>query len=99
MIDDDVAAILTKTRDYYNFIKGRLDKESILLKTEDSDLLKTIDSYLTVIGEDISKWGRAKSDVHKNILGTCIIYLQRLDRITRDYKLFQNGSSGKKLSD
>ena len=94
MIDDDVAAILTKTRDYFNFIKGRLDSEAILLKEEDSDLLKTIDSYLTIVGEDISKWGRAKSEVHKNILGTCITYLQRLDRITKDYKLFQNGSSG-----
>ena len=94
MIDDDVVAILTKTREYFNFIKTRLDSEAILLKEEDSDLLKTIDSYLTIVREDISKWGRAKSEVHKNILGTCITYLQRLDRITKDYKLFQNGSQG-----
>ncbi len=27
MIDDDVTAILTKTREYYNFIKSRLEKQ------------------------------------------------------------------------
>ncbi|MBI1767605.1 MAG: hypothetical protein HYR67_04430 [Bacteroidetes bacterium] len=96
MIDDDVTAILTKTRDYYNFIKGRLGKESILLKTEDLDMLNTIDSYLTIVSEDTSKRRGIKSDVHKNILGTCISYLQRLDRITKDYKLFQNGSNSSK---
>ena len=94
MIDDDVAAILTKTRDYFNFIKSRLNSEAILLKEEDSDMLRTIDSYLTIVGEDISKWEGVKSDIHKNILGTCITYLQRLDRITKEYKLFQNEGKG-----
>ena len=93
MIDDDVTAILTKTREYYNFIKSRLESESILLKPEDSEMLNTIDSYLTIVNEEISKWSRIKSDVHGNILETCISYLQRLDRITKDHKLFPNGSS------
>ena len=94
MIDDDVAAILTKTRDYYNFIKGRLDSESILLKEDDVDMLQTIDSYLEIVKEDIGKWGRVKSEVSKNILGACIIYLQCLDRIAKDYNVFPTGSRG-----
>jgi len=93
MIDDDVTAILTKTREYYNFIKSRSESESILLKPEDSDMLNTIDSYLTIVSEDASKWSRVKSDVHGNILETCITYLQRLDRIANDYKLFPSGQS------
>lgn len=91
MIEDDVTAILKKTRDYFEFIKKRLDEGSALLKSEDKDTLKNIETYLRIIGEDISKWGRVKSDVHKNILGTCMIYLERLDRIAKDYKVFQNG--------
>ena|SRR5438105_443896 len=93
MIDDDVTAILTKTREYYNFIKSRLENESILLKTEDSEMLNTIDAYLTIVNEDISKSGKVKSEVHAKILETCISYLQRLDRISKDHKLFSNGSS------
>ena len=93
MTDDEVASILAKTRDYYNFIKSRLESQSILLKTEDSVMLNTIDSYLTIVKEDIGKWGNVKSDVHTNTLQTCITYLQCLDRLTKDYKLFQNGSS------
>ncbi len=56
-------------------------------------MLNTIDSYLTIVSEDVSKWSRVKSDVHGNILETCISYLQRLDRITKDHKLFPNESS------
>ena len=93
MIEDDVAAILTKTREYYNFIKGRIDNESVVLKAEDIDMLKTIDSYLTVVAEEINKWGSVKTEFHKNILANCINYLQRLDRITKEYRLFQNGST------
>ena len=88
MIDDDVTAILTKTRDYYIFIKSRVKSESIQLKTEDLEMLSTIDSYLTIVSEDLIKWGGVKSEVHKNILETCITYLQRLDRLTKEYKLF-----------
>ena len=87
MKDDEVTILLTKTRNYCDFIKSRLDTESIRIKAEDADALNSIDSYLKIIQEDLGKWGSVNSDVHRNVLGTCIAYLERLDRITREYKL------------
>lgn len=95
MKDDEVIALLTKTRNYFDFIKNRLDSEAIHIKPEDADALHSIDSYLKIVLEDLGKWGKIKSEVHKNVLGTCILYLERLDRITKDYKLLSNGSTGK----
>ena len=94
MKEDEVIALLTKTRNYFDFIKGRLDSESIQIKPDDANALNSIDSYLKIVQEDVGKWGRVKSEVHRNVLGTCIIYLERLDRITKDYKLIPNGSTG-----
>lgn len=91
MIEDDVTVILKKTRDYFEFIKKSLAEGSVLVKNEDKDTLKNIETYLHIIGEDMSTWGTVKSDVHKNILGTCMIYLEHLDRIAKDYEVFQNG--------
>jgi len=93
MKDDEVIALLTKTCDYFDFIKSRLDSESIHIKPEDANVLDSIGSYLKIIQEDVGKWGRVKSEVHKNVLGTCIVYLQRLDHIAKDYKLLSNGST------
>ena len=93
MKDDEVTGLLTKTRNYCDFIKSRLDTESVCMKPEDADALSSIDSYLKIIQEDLGKWGRVESDVHKNVLGTCITYLERLDRITKEYKLMQGGGA------
>jgi hypothetical protein len=90
MKENEVTALLTKTRNYFDFIKSQLESESIHVKPEDISLLNAIDSYLKNVQEDVGKWGRVKSDIHRNVLGTCIVYLQRLDHIAKDYKLLSN---------
>ncbi|HCW08770.1 MAG TPA: hypothetical protein DGG95_15545 [Cytophagales bacterium] len=91
MIEDDVEAMMTKTREYYNFIKRMIERESIVLKQDDLDILVNIDSYFSIQSDETWNSLQEKSMIYKNILSTCIAYLQRLDRITKEYKIFRNG--------
>jgi hypothetical protein len=92
MKEDDVSAILNKTREYFHFIKGRIAKESITVSVDDSVTLKNIELYLIVISEEIGQLNKLKSSEQQNILTRCFNCLQRLDQIAKDYKIFRNGS-------
>lgn len=93
MKEDELSTILNKTRDYFGFVKSVLSKNSVVLKPEDSEALEKVDAYLKVLGNASDNWSNIKVSEHKGILSTCFNCLQRLDRIAKDYKLFQNGSS------
>jgi hypothetical protein len=93
MRDDELSTILNKTRDYFGFIKTSLSKSSIVLKAEDTEALENVDAYLKALGNGFDNWSKLKTSEHKTILSKCFKCLQRLDRIAKDYKLFQNGSS------
>ncbi len=92
MIEGEVIALLTKTGNYFNFTKSRLDSESIDIKPEDANILNTIDTYLKTVQEDVSKMG-VRSEAHRDVLGTCIVYLEHLDNIAKDYKLLSGKSA------
>ena len=93
MKDDELSTILNKTRDYLSFIKSSLSKKTIALKDEDSEAMGKIEAYLKVLGNGFNSWSHIKSSEHKSVLSKCFRCLQRLDRIAKDYKLFQNGSA------
>lgn len=93
MRDDELSTILNKTRDYLGFIKSSLSKKAITLKDEDSDAVEKVEAYLKVWGNGVDDWNQIKESEHKSVLSKCFLSLQRLDRIAKDYKLFQNGSA------
>ena len=92
MRDDELSTILNKTGDFPGFDKNSLSKKTIALNEEDSDALKKIDAYLKVLGNGFDHWSRIDVSEHKSVLSKCFMCLQRLDRIAKEYKLFQNGS-------
>lgn len=93
MKDDELSTILNKTRDYLGFIKSSLSKKTLALKDEDSEALESIEAYLKVLRNGFDNWNHIKESEHKGILSKCFSCLQRLDRIAKDYKLFQKGSA------
>jgi len=93
MKDDELSTILHKTRDYFGFIKSNLSKRAIALRDDDSVALEKIEAYLQGLGNEVDSWNHLKPSEHKSILSKCFRCLQHLDRIAKEYKLFQNGSS------
>lgn len=93
MRDDELSTILNKTRDYFGFVTSNLSNKKVVLKAQDSEALEKIDAYLKVFGKGADHWTNLKVSEQNDILSKCFTCLQTMDRIAKDYKLFQNGSS------